>query len=241
MENNIENTENKGTNSKNQSQIAGAILIVGIMIAGAILLKGNMAPNPIVSNNQQQEAVKKIDIKPISQDDHILGNPNAKIIIVEYSDTECPFCKVFHYTMQKIVDNNQGQVAWVYRHFPIDSLHQKAFHEAEATECAWEQGGNDAFWKYTNRLFEVTTSNDGLAASELPKIAQYVGLDVTAFNACLSSGKYKEKVAADVTDGGQAGVRGTPSSFILVKGKLVDTIPGALPYDSVMEMLSKVK
>ncbi|MBP9714919.1 MAG: thioredoxin domain-containing protein [Candidatus Pacebacteria bacterium] len=224
MENNIENTENKGTNSKNQSQIAGAILIVGIMIAGAILLKGNMAPNPIVSNNQQQEAVKKIDIKPISQDDHILGNPNAKIIIVEYSDTECPFCKVFHYTMQKIVDNNQGQVAWVYRHFPIDSLHQKAFHEAEATECAWDQGGNDMFWKYLDEMMKRTQSNDKLDVAELPKIASFVGLNLAKFNTCLDSGKFASKINSQIMDAKNAGAQGTPHSIIVTKKEITTEV-----------------
>ena len=222
----------------NQSQIAGAIIIAGLIIGGAVLLKDSSSSRTTSVNNGTPNTFLG---RAVSADEHIVGSKNAKIVIVEYSDTECPYCKSFHKTMEQVVKESNGDVAWVFRHYPIPQLHAKAAREAEATECAWEQGGNDAFWKYTNRLFEVTTSNDGLAASELPKIAQYVGLDVTAFNACLSSGKYKEKVAADVTDGGQAGVRGTPSSFVLVKGKLVDTIPGALPYDSVMEMLGKIK
>ncbi len=108
-----------------------------------------------------------IQVRPISPDEHILGNVNAKIIIVEYSDLECPFCKVFHTTMHQVVEKNNGDVAWVYRHYPITQLHSKAFHEAEATECAWEQGGNETFWKYTDRIFEITQSNNRLDESEL--------------------------------------------------------------------------
>ncbi|KKR36763.1 MAG: Periplasmic thiol:disulfide interchange protein DsbA, partial [Candidatus Nomurabacteria bacterium GW2011_GWE2_40_10] len=151
------------------------------------------------------------------------------------------FCKRVHPTIQTLVAENAGKVAWVYRHYPIAELHPKAFHESEATECAYEQGGNDAFWKYTDRIFEVTESNNGLEASELPKIAEYVGLNVNAFNTCLASGKFKEKVQADVADGLKAGVNGTPSSFILVKGKLVDTVPGAQPYETLMQRLGKIK
>lgn len=93
-------------------------------------------------------------IRPISADDHIIGDPNAKIIIVEYSDLDCPFCKVFHGTMHRIVEENKD-VAWVYRHYPLTQLHPNALAKAEETECAWEQGGNDAFWKYADKVFEV--------------------------------------------------------------------------------------
>jgi len=107
------------------------------------------------------------ELRPVSSDDHILGNIDAKIIIVEYSDLECPFCKVFHNTMHQVVEKNNPNVAWVFRHYPIPQLHPKAFHEAEATECAWEQGGNKVFWKYMDKLFEVTPSNNGLEESML--------------------------------------------------------------------------
>lgn len=107
-----------------------------------------------------------LEFRPISASDHILGNPNARIIILEYSDLECPFCKVFHATMHRVIKEN-ADIAWVYRHYPIAQLHSKAFREAEATECAWEQGGNETFWKYTDKLFEVTPSNNGLEDSML--------------------------------------------------------------------------
>lgn len=225
--------------ASNQSQIASAIIIAGLIIAGAVLLKDNgQGGSPTLSNNTQNGTFQG---RTVSKDEHILGNKNAEIVIVEYSDTECPFCKSFHKTMQQVVADSNEKVAWVFRHYPIPQLHSKAPREAEATECAWDQGGETAFWNYTNRLFEVTTSNDSLSDSELPKIAKYVGLNVDTFNACLSSGKYKEKVATDVSDGVKAGVRGTPSSFILKKGKLVNSIPGALPYDSVMKMIAEIK
>ena len=222
--------------NNDQKQIAGAILIVGVLIAGAILLKGNTPPADIGSNTKDTA----IQLRPVISSDHIKGNIDAKIIVVEYSDLECPFCKVFHDTMHKVMENND-KVAWVFRHYPIPQLHPKAFKEAEATECAYEQGGNDAFWKYTDRIFEITPSNNGLAESELPKIAEYVGLNAASFNECLASGKFKDKIEQDIEDGNKAGVNGTPSSFILVKGKVVDTIPGAQPYEAVMQRLSEIK
>src|SRR3989338_1472713 len=131
--------------NSDQKPIVGAIIIAGALIAGAILLKGNPAPspeNPPVANN----GAPATTLRPVSKSDHILGNINAKIVIVEYSDLECPYCKVFHQTMHKVVSDNSGNVAWVFRHYPIPQLHPKAFREAEATECAWGQGGNNAFW-----------------------------------------------------------------------------------------------
>ena len=212
---------------------------MGILIAGAILLKGSKAPTanvPTVDNVKNTTMQGRL----VSSSDHILGNMNAKIVIVEYSDLECPFCKVFHETMHKVIKENR-EVAWVYRHYPIPQLHSKAFREAEATECAFEQNGNDAFWKYTDRVFESTPSNNSLPESELPRIAEYVGLNVASFNDCLNSGKFKDKVQADIDDGVKAGVNGTPSSFILVNGKVVDNIPGAQPFEAVMQKLSQIK
>jgi len=221
-----------------QKPIVGAIIIAGILIAGAIMLRGSSTGTiPVAGNDGSNNPPQ---LRAINKDEHILGNPNAKIVVVEYSDLECPYCQRFHKTMHQIVEGNDD-VAWVYRHYPIPQLHPKAFQEAEATECAWEQGGNDAFWKYTDRVFEITPSNNGLGASELPRIAEYVGLDVALFNECLASGKFAEKIQADMEDGTRAGVQGTPSSFILKNGKLVDTIPGALSFESIIQKLDALK
>ena len=224
----------------NQEQIVGAIVLAGIIIAGAILLKGTTTPVTTENTGTKPTPITGSN-RAVSRDDHILGDLNAKIIILEYSDLECPFCKVFHATMHRVVNDSGGKVAWVFRHYPIPQLHPKAFHEAEATECAWEQGGNDAFWKYTDRVFDVTPSNNRLEETELPKIAEFIGLDTTKFNECLASGRFKAKVQDDIDDGVKAGVTGTPSSFILVKGKIVDTIPGAQAYEGVMQKVNAVK
>lgn len=213
---------------QNQSQIAGAILIVGILIAGAILLRDNM-PQKQAENNDGTANTQTIkEIPPVTTSDHIIGNTDAKVVIVEYSDTECPFCKVFHFTLKQIVNENKGNVAWVYRHWPIESLHPKAFHEAEATECAYEQGGNEMFWSYIDEVFTRTESNNKLDVAELPKIASDLKLDMTKFNECLASGKFADKINTQIMEAQNAGARGTPASFIVVGGKVVATIPGAM-------------
>lgn len=110
----------------------------------------------VTAASADSKELPDVQIRPVSTDDHILGDINARIIIVEYSDLDCPFCKVFHATMHRVVKESGGDLAWVYRHYPIPQLHPNAFAKAEETECAWELGGNEAFWKYTNRVFEVT-------------------------------------------------------------------------------------
>ncbi len=82
--------------------------------------------------------------------DHILGNPDAPIKIIEYSDFECPYCKIFHATLNKIVAESNGNVSWVYRHWP---LHQNSFEKVVAAECVAQIKGNEAYWQYSELLF----------------------------------------------------------------------------------------
>lgn len=186
---------------------------------------------------QNTDNLKKM--RAISKDDHIRGNPDAPVKIVEYSDPECPFCKRFHQTMQQTMDEygKSGKVAWVYRNFPLDQLHPKARKEAEATECANELGDNDKFWSYLDRLFEVTPSNNNLDPVELPKIAIYVGLDIQKFNTCLSSGKYAKHIEDDVQNAQATGGNGTPWSIVVAKNGKKYPLSGAQPYSSVKQLI----
>lgn len=98
------------------------------------------------------------ELSPVTADDHIIGSMDAPIVIVEYSDYECPYCKVFHATLQKMATESNGEIAWVYRHWPI---HQNSFDKLMAAECVAEIKGNDAFWKYSDLLFGLLkTAND---------------------------------------------------------------------------------
>lgn len=233
MENNL--PEAPQTNSQNNLAVPFAIVIAGLAIATAVYFGDDKkAITPLVE--QQQQAI----IAPVTQDDHILGNPKAKIVIVEYSDTECPFCKMFHETMNKVMNEygEGGKVAWVYRHSPIASLHPKAHKEAQATECA-ALLGNAKFWDYTNKLFAVTPTNNKLEEGVLFTIAQDIGLEKEAFTTCLEGGSMAARVDRDLASGEQAGVRGTPHSLVLINGKLVKRIEGAESYESVKKMIDQ--
>lgn len=217
-----------------------AIIVAGGLIAGALYYSNIKSAKEVAKIKVTQPSGETaVNMRAVSSSDHILGNPNADVVIVEYSDLECPFCKSFHLVLQRVMTEygKDGKVAWVYRHFPIDQLHSKARKEAEATECANELGGPEKFWAYTNMIFQTTNSNNSLDPFELPKIAQAVGLDVKAFNTCLSSGKYATKIEADYQDAIKAGGRGTPNSILISKDGTKTTVQGAQPYESLKAII----
>jgi protein-disulfide isomerase len=107
---------------------------------------------------------------PVTAADHIRGDISAPVKIVEYSDLECPFCKRFHTTLQEIMKSSYGtenKVAWVFREFPLAQLHPKAVKEAEAAECVAELGGNEAYWKFIDKVEEVTPGNNKLDEAKI--------------------------------------------------------------------------
>lgn len=230
--------------------IPTAIVIAGAFIAGSILYVMNPPKQNGVTDTTP---AKQAELKPVTETDHILGNPSAKIKIVEYSDPSCPYCKVFHNTMRRIMSEygKSGNVAWVYRSFPIDKpgtlpnggiLHPNAGRESQALECAGALGGNDKFWAYTNRLYEITPSvtsktPNGLDQNELYNIAKYVGLDSSSFKTCLDSGRFKDKVEASYLDGINIGIQGTPSSIMITPSGKNIAIEGAQPYESVKQSI----
>lgn len=222
-----------------------AIIIAGALIAAAVYFSNSKGSSSTAGNNQQPQQVQQTgdleQMKPISKDDHIRGNPNAPVKIVEYSDFECPFCKRFHDTMKQVMDEygKDGKVAWVYRHFPLDQLHPvKARKEAVAVECANELGGSDTFWKFADRFYELTPSNNQTDVDTvLPQIAREIGLDVNAFNTCLASGKYDQHIQDEVDNGFKTGGTGTPWSIVLAANGKKYPLSGAQPYTTVKQLI----
>ena len=179
-------------------------------------------------------------LRPVSRGrDHIRGDPAAPVTLVEYSDFECPFCKRFHPTVKRLVDESRGQLRWVYRHFPLEELHPvKARKEAVASECAAELGGNDAFWKFADRFFDLTPSNNRTDIDTvLPRIAGEIGLDKARFASCLASGRHDRRIAEDIQDATASGGRGTPWSIIVSKSGKTYPLSGAQPYATVKQLV----
>ncbi|KKT89079.1 MAG: hypothetical protein UX26_C0024G0002 [Parcubacteria group bacterium GW2011_GWC1_45_9] len=219
-----------------------SILVAAVLVSGSLFYSaGKGTSQKAASLTPPEDSAPSLgNIRPVSGDDHILGSLSAPVKIVEYSDLECPFCKRFHPVMQQVLQTYGDKVAWVYRHLPLDNLHSKARKEAEATECAAELGGNNAFWAYVDKVFEITPSNNGLDLTLLPKISKEIGLDEAKFTACLESGKYASKIESDLEDAARAGARGTPYSLILGTDDEMGVIPGALPFEQVKLLIDGV-
>ena len=212
------------------------IVVAGLLIAGAVFWAGK-AGTATPSNTDTPQGVRAYT----PGQDHILGNPDAPVKIVEYADLECQYCKTFHTTMHQVMDyyGAKGLVAWVFRPFPLATLHSKAPKEAEAAECAAAQGGDTAFFQYIDKVYEVTPSNNGLDLAQLPVIAGQIGLNVDTFNACLSSGTFSKKITDMYNEAIKAGGQGTPYTLIMV-GKDSVALSGAQPYSSMRAAIDAV-
>ncbi len=212
-----------------RSCFSPSLLASALMLTGLLMTSAHAAP------------VQDWGILPVvdAQTDHIRGNPTPKVTLIEYADYECPFCKNHHKTMQMLMERFPNKINWVYRHFPL-SFHQNAEKEAEASECIAELGGNDTFWKFTDAIFERTTSNgNGFSLAKLGPLAQELGVDQTKFQDCLDSGKYAKKVQAQMDAGTVAGVNGTPATFVVKtsNGKW-QMISGAVDYPQFNDVVT---
>lgn len=190
-----------------------------------------VAQAPTAPTPQQPPEPTSTDNLPAidAKTDHIRGDiSKATVAVVEYSDFECPFCKRHHSTMQQIMDTYKDDVVWVYRHFPL-SFHPNAQKAAEASECANELGGNEAFWTFTDGVFEL----DALSTDAFVTVAKNIGLNESTFKSCLDSGKYAQHVQEDMNGGSQAGVNGTPGNIVVnLKTDENRIISGAVPFAS---------
>ena len=185
--------------------------------------------------------------RPIAKEEYLVGEGKKKVVLVEYSDMECPFCKKLHVeTMQDIYKNYSDKIDVVFRHFPLP-FHKKAPIEAVATLCARDIGGQKAYRDYIEKIYETTNGNDSLDLSTLPKMATAIGLDVNTFNSCMSNASSTAdkfaQVQADTQDGVEVGVQGTPNVFVLIKNgdsyNILTIINGARDYKYVSKVIDQ--
>ena len=175
--------------------------------------------------------------------DHVWGDIGAPVSIIEYSDYECPFCKRFYGVPEEVIKRVGGKANLVWRQFPLEFHNPMATREAEASECAAQQGGNDTFWKYSSEMMKRTRSGgQGLpvtAGDPLVALARELKLDAAKFSKCLESGETRKRVAEDMKDGQGAGVQATPGMVLrnAATGKSI-LIEGAI---SVAELESAVR
>ena len=209
------------------TSVIGLAFAFGSLMNGgfqASAANGPSAYAPTQPAGQQQVAAP---VKPVAaidpKVDHVKGPANAKVTLIEYSDLQCPYCSRHEPTIAQIMAAYPKDVKLVYRHFPLSQIHPQAQKAAEATECAAKLGGDDAFWKAKDFLF----ANQATLGSELYKtMATNLKLNVANFTSCLDSGEMAARVARDYASGNDAGVGGTPATF--VNGAFLE---GAQPFE----------
>jgi len=197
-------------------------------------LKKNLSSNIIASSTQTESNTAEPQRLSISSDDDpAKGSKNAKVVIVEFSDFQCPFCARFFEQTLPLIERDYiktGKVQIVYRDFPL-SFHQYAQKAAEAAQCANEQG---KFWEYHDLLFKKQNEWASAGEARFLDYAKALELDTNKFNSCLTTGKYGSEVKKDFQDGLQYGVQGTPTFFI-------NGIPivGAQPYEAFKQVIDQ--
>jgi protein-disulfide isomerase len=195
---------------------------------GNYLLGGE--PVPLTEDGFFDDIPSNIEpIEVSADDDAVLGDVNAPVEIIEFSDYQCPFCSRFWADTLPLVKENYidtGKVKLIFRDFPLSNIHPEAQIAAEASECVRSFGGDDAFWDFHDTMFE---NQRDLSEDKLVEWATEAGFDIQE---CLDNGDFRQEVLDDFADGNLAGVTGTPS--FVINGVPVS---GAIPYDQFAALI----
>lgn len=223
-----------------------ALGTLGFILLGSCVLGGDCSVDAFANADNDDsgdaaEVIAAAEVPPptatgvpaVTETDHIRGNADAPITIIEYSDFQCPYCSRFHPTMQQVMSEYSDSVRWVFRHFPL-SFHPEATPAANAAECASEQG---KFWEYADALFENQSS---LGSEYYAQLASSLGLNTSQWQSCFDAQKYNDVIEAQAQAGGAAGVSGTPGSFVIDQDGNAIPIKGALPFSSVAAAIDSV-
>lgn len=220
--------------------VLGALLIIASFLIGVLVTKVSYLEKGIDKsvtvdtggNTPSQAQTGPVDVS----EGHlpILGNKDAKVAIIEFADFQCPFCEKFYQDIEKNVIKDyveSSKAKFAFRHYAF--LGQESTDAALASECANEQ---EKFWEYHNYLYEHQAGeNQGaFVKDKLKEFAVALGLNSARFNECLDSAKYKDNIDKDISEGGTAGVNGTPATF--VNGILIS---GAVPYAELKAEIEK--
>ena len=236
--------------------IVSVIITIGIAAFFAGAYTTNLNSDQILQEEFKNEIAKlelkilekqlptkqpNIPLKISIDNDPIIGNPNAPITIIEFSDFQCPFCAKFHIqTLPAIMNEyiNDGKVKLVFRDFPIQSIHPNALPASIAAECANEQGKfkemHDILFEKQNEWSKKNTDNVIILFNQY---ASEFGLEEEKFDSCLKNGKYIEEIQKDLYDGKAYGVSGTPGFFIGNDQIGFIELKGAQPFENFKKVI----
>lgn len=212
-----------------------AIIIAGALIAVAVLLSGSASG----SGNQghASEQAGSASFRVPDETDHIRGNQDAPITVVEYSDFECPFCARLHPTLARLIEENDD-VRWVYRHLPLSTIHSRALGAAVASECIAELGTNDNFWTFADAAF---AGRNKLNDAWYKETAASFGIEEAAFESCLSDRSVVSQIREDSDEAAGLGGRGTPFVVVLTASGQRVPFSGALSYEQVSNIIEQAR
>lgn len=233
--------EPSSTASKSHPAIPIAIVLGFTMIAIAIFFTGERKADAPAAVTTASSTTLSSTPRQIDGSDYIKGNPNAPILMIEYSDYDCPFCKQYHETLNRIMDEYgvTGRVAWVYRQFPIGQLHPNSPKISEAALCVGDIGGNDAFWKFSESVFSKREIDEPTNTLNLPEYAVEAGVKKEEYISCLESRRMEGAVKKSVEDAFNIGARGTPYTVLMV-GNEQAVINGAQSYETVRGIIENL-
>ena len=228
----VVSTEKEGSLYKVTINYQGQDVPVYVSLDGKYLI-GNVVPlDPSLYSALDSGNANAVEVD--AGDSPMIGDKNADITIVEFSDFECPYCGRFYSETLSSIEKNYidaGKVRLYYMDFPLTEIHPNAQKAAEAARCVREQKGDDGFWKMHNKLFE---NQQDLSIDNFKKWARELGVSGSKFDECLDKGKYSSAVQDDSAYGQSLGVQGTPAFFI--NGKLLS---GAQPYSAFEQAIDE--
>lgn len=216
-----------------------SIVLAGLLIGSGIVLSGGISVDTSATINKsdtKKDDSQPVSFAPVDNSDHIRGNTQARVTLLEYSDLECPFCQSVHPTLEQLVADYQGEVRWVYRHFPLESIHAQARPAAIASECVAQIGGAGAFWDFIDAIFEDQKT-------QLPKIrsiALATGVGGAQYDSCVAQEDIAADVDADIADGIAAGVTGTPHTLVIGPNGEVVPMVGAQPMGAFKTVIDEM-
>ena len=207
-----------------------------LTIAKALVAKGTPKAKiyeEVIKNGKEPQGAEKKDVPAPDASSPYKGGANAKVVIQEFSEFQCPFCKRVNPTMKELEEEYGNKIKIVWRHLPLP-FHKEAPLAAEAAQEAFAQKGNAGFWAMHDKLFENQGGEGALGRDNLEKFAGEIGLDVGKFKAALDSHKHKAKVDADAKVGNDAGINGTPG--FVINGYYLS---GAQPAPAFKKLINK--
>lgn len=218
---------------------------VAIILAAVILGVSHIVYGSLISGTTASAPLTAFKGKAIGSDDLVTGNTKSKVVVVEYSDTECPFCAQLQPSMKRIKEEYASKVGFTYRYFPLTQIHPNAFEEARSVYCVGQLAGAAKKDEYVNAIFtqKMNAKSMTFAPGTKESLARSLGVNDAELKKCMSDQASNDAINASMQDGIAAGVQGTPATFVLVKNKkgydVVSLVDGARPYEFIKAVLDE--